>query len=109
MDSRIRVSIVHEAIQLSVPYDQYAIVQAFYTFYSTLPNEGEDKWGIELNNQDRYMTVKKVFECLYKFTQNIQDREAIRDRLIGNISVLSKLPFVDVEAIANNLETSPSS
>ena len=109
MDRRIPVSIIHEAIKLSVPYDEYTVVQAFYNFYATLPNEGEDKWGVELDKQDRYMTVKKIFECLSTFTQSMQDRDSIKDRMIGNISVLGKVPFEEVETIVNNLGTSPSS
>jgi hypothetical protein len=109
MDQRIPVSIVHEAIKLSVPYDSYSIVQAFYMFYNTLPNEGESTWGVEYNKQTKYMTVQKIFECLSNFTQNLPDRDAIKDRMIGNISVLGKVPFEEVEALSKIQETAPSS
>ena len=47
------------------------------------------------------MSAELIFQCLSIFTQNFQDREAIKDRLIGNISVLAKIPFDEVEALAN--------
>jgi hypothetical protein len=109
MDQRISVSVVHEAIKLSVPYDEYSVVQAFYNFYSTLPNEGEEKWTIEYNKQNKYMTIKQIFERLSNFTQNMLDRHAIKDRMIGNIAVLGKVPFEEVETIAKIQETAPSS
>lgn len=109
MDQRISVSVVHEAIKLSVPYDEYAVVQAFYNFYSTLPTEGEEKWTIEYNKQNKYMTIKQIFERLSKFTQNMLDQHAIKDRMIGNIAVLGKVQFEEVEAIAKIQETSLSS
>ena len=100
MAQRIHASIVHESIKLSVPYDEYSIVNAFNTFYATLPIEGDTAWGIEFYKQERYMTAKQIFQCLSTFTQNFQDRDAIKDRLIGNISVLAKIPFEEVEELA---------
>ena len=100
MAQRIHASIVHESIKLSVPYDEYSIVNAFNTFYSTLPVEGDSTWGIEYYKQERYMTAVQVFQCLSKFTQNFQDRYAIKDRMIGNISVLAKISFEEVEELA---------
>ena len=101
MAQRIHVSIVNESIKLSVPYDEYSIVNAFNTFYATLPIEGDSAWGIEFYKQERYMTAKHIFQCLSTFTQNFQDRDAIKDRLIGNISVLAKIPFEEMEELAN--------
>jgi hypothetical protein len=101
MTQLIHASIVHESVKLSVPYDEYSIVSAFNTFYATLPIKGDITWGVEYYNQERYMTAELIFQCLSVFTQNFQDREAIKDRLIGNISVLAKIPFDEVEALAN--------
>lgn len=100
MSQLIHASAVHESVQLSVPYDEYTIVNAFYAFYATLPVEGDNTWGVELYKQKRYMTAEQVFQCLSKFTQNFQDRHAIKDRMIGNISVLAKIPYDEVEALA---------
>lgn len=100
MAQRIHASIVHESVKLSVPYDEYSIVSAFNTFYATLPVEGDSAWGIEFYKQERYMTAKQIFQYLSKFTQNFPDREAIKDRMIGNISVLAKIPYDEVETLA---------
>jgi hypothetical protein len=109
MSQRIHASIVDESIKLSVPYDEYTIINAFYAFYATLPLEDDNHrwgveddnaWSIELYKQKRYMTAEQVFQCLSKFTQNFQDRHAIKDRMIGNISVLAKIPYDDIEALA---------
>lgn len=101
MAQRIHASIVHKSIELSVPYDEYSIVNAFNTFYASLPVQGDSAWGIEYYKQERYMTAELIFQCLSIFTQNFLDRDAIKDRLIGNISVLAKIPFDEVEALAN--------
>jgi hypothetical protein len=100
MAKRIHASIVHESVKLSIPYDEYTIVNAFNRFYATLPVEGDSKWGIEYYKQERYMTAEQIFQCLSTFTHNFQDRDAIKDRLIGNISVLAKIPYDEVEALA---------
>jgi hypothetical protein len=101
MAQLIHASIVHESVKLSVPYDEYSIVSAFNTFYATLPIKGDITWGVEYYNQERYMTAELIFQCLSIFTQNFLDREAIKDRLIGNISVLAKIPYDEVEALAS--------
>ena len=100
MAQRIHASLVHESVQLSVPYDEYSIISAFNTHYATLPVEGDNAWGVELYKQNRYMTAEQVFQCLSNFTRNFQDRHAIKDRMIGNISVLAKIPYDEVEALA---------
>jgi len=102
MAQRIHVSIVDESVKLSVPYDEYTIINAFYAFYATLPVEGDTAWGVELYKQKRYMTAEQVFQCLSNFTQNFQDRHAIKDRMIGNISVLAKIPYDEVETLSKN-------
>ena len=100
MAQRIHASLVHESVQLSVPYDEYSIISAFNMHYATLPVEGDNAWGVELYKQNRYMTAEQVFQCLSNFTRNFQDRHAIKDRMIGNISVLAKIPYDEVEALA---------
>ena len=106
MPHRIHVSNVHKAIELSVPYDLAYIVHSFYTFYSTLPVEGENGeniWGQEYTKQQRFMTPEQVFKCLNSFTENLseQDIDAVRGRMIGHLASLSSIPYNEIETYAN--------
>ena len=100
MAQRIHAFVVHESVQLSVPYDEYSIISSFNTYYATLPVVGDSAWGIEYYKQERYMTLEQIFQCLSIFTKNFQDRHAIKDRMVGNVSVLAKIPYEEVEALA---------
>jgi len=101
---RIHISSIHKAIQLSVPYDLTHIVHSFYTFYSTLPVEGENGdniWGQDYTKQQRFMTLEQVFQCLHSFTANVPERAAIRERMIGHLAGHTSIPYKDIEACAN--------
>jgi hypothetical protein len=100
MDQRIHIFAVHTAVKLSVPYDLNPVVHAFYTFYSTLPVSGENIWGADYTSQERYMTLDQVFVCLSSFTKDLQDRGAIKDRMVGYVSTYGKIPYEEVEAAA---------
>ena len=97
----IHVSKVHMAIQLSVPYDLNQILHSFYTFYASLPVEGDNTWGQDYTSQERFMTLEQVFKCLSSFTLNIPERDAIRARMIGHITSHAGIPYDEVEACAN--------
>lgn len=106
MSTRIHVSNVHKAVQLSVPYDLNHIVHLFYTFYSTLPVEnetGENIWAQDYTNQKRFMTLEQVFKCLRSYTVNLseQDADAVRGRLIGHLASHSNIPYNEIEVCAN--------
>ena len=100
MDTLITVSSIHEAVSLSVPYDMNHIIQAFYSHYALYPTEEPCNWGEEFHKQKRFMTLGQVFTYLSLKTENIPERYAILDRLVGHMSVIAKLPYDDVYATA---------
>jgi hypothetical protein len=100
--SRIHISSVHKAIQLSVPYDLTNIVHAFYTFYSTLPLEdGENVCCQDYTDQKRFMTAEQVFKCLSLYTAGLFERNAVMERMVGHLASHSKIPYDELEACAN--------
>jgi hypothetical protein len=100
MDTLITVSSIHQAVTLSVPYDMTNIIQAFYSHYSNYPTQEPCEWGEEFHTQKRFMTLEQVFTYLSLKTANIPERYAILDRMIGHMSVITKLPYDDVHAAA---------